>query len=402
MRQLMFSIAALLAAGSASAGVGCESLARLTLPHTTITLAQSVAPGAFAPAKPFSLAPPGPGPYKDLPAFCRVAVESRPTEGSLIKFEVWLPFGGWNGKFLAVGNGGYSGEIWYPAMSEPLSRGYATASTDTGHEGGVDDASFALGHPEKWIDFAYRAAHEMTVTAKAIVHAYYSADAKRAYWSGCSTGGRQGLMEAQRYPADFDGIIAGAPANYMTRLSAQSVWMAQALHEKPGSFIPATKLPALHAAVLKACDAGDGVADGVLEDPTRCSFDPQSLACAGADAPTCLTADQVEAVRKIFSPLRNPRTQEILYPGLLPGSEAGWGAGVGPVKLQPSPLISVALAPQGSNLVLSWSGRQPPYQVQTASTLVNPAWQNLGSPVTNTTLLLTPTNAAAFYRIQGQ
>ena len=342
MRRTLSILLALFVSKVVFAAGSCADLAKLVLPHATVTLARSIPAGSFSPEKPFSLAPPGAQPsYRGLPAFCRIIAEARPVADSVIRFELWMPVEGWNGKFLAVGNGGYSGEIWYPEMIEPLSRGYATASTDTGHDGGADDASFALGHPEKWIDFAYRAVHEMTVQSKAIVKAYYAGPAKLAYWSGCSTGGRQGLMEAQRYPGDFDGIIAGAPANYMTNLSAATVWTAQALHRDAASYVPPAKLPVLHAAVLKACDAGDGVADGVLEDPQRCKFDPQVLACKGdrGDA-TCLTKEQIATVRTIYSPLTNPRTHHVLYPGLMPGSEAGWARGVGPVKPQPSALIT--------------------------------------------------------------
>jgi feruloyl esterase len=339
MRLIYSALLCLFASSVACAAAGdCEALAKLALPHTKITLAQSVAAGAFTPEKPFSLAGPTVPPYKTLPAFCRVAAEARPVADSVIRFELWLPAAGWNGKFMAVGNGGYSGEIWYPSMIEPVMRGYASASTDTGHEGSAVDASFALGHPQKWIDFAYRAVHEMTVQSKALLNAYYANASKLAYWDGCSTGGRQGLMAAQRFPADFDGIIAGAPANYMTHLSAQSVWAEQALHKNPGSFIPTSKLPAIHAAVLKACDALDGVTDGVLEDPTRCNFDPKVLQCAGADGPTCLTPEQVETARAFYTSVINRVTKELVYPGWLPGSEAGWGTGVGSITPEPSPL----------------------------------------------------------------
>jgi feruloyl esterase len=332
-----------LASSKATAAATCESLASLSLPNTTITLAKSVGAGGFTPTKPFQLPPTmlqGLPAFKDLPAFCRVAASVKPTKDSDIKFEIWMPVAGWNGRFLGVGNGGYSGEVWYPFMSEPLARGYATASTDTGHEGSVMDASFAMGHPEKVIDFGYRAVHEMTVKAKAIIAAYYGQAPRLAYWNGCSTGGRQGLMEAQRFPTDFDGIIAGAPANYMTRLSAHYVWVGQALHKDEASFIPPTKLPALHNAMLQACDAWDGVKDGILEDPTRCNFDPKMLECKSADGPSCLTSAQVEAVRKIYGPSINPRTKEPLYPGLVPGGELGWAVGVGQVVPEPMPLAT--------------------------------------------------------------
>ena len=332
---------AMLWAMSAAAATPCESLTSLTLPNTTITLAMSVAAGAFTPEKSAAgiPTPPPVPPYTKLP-FCRVAVSVKPVADSDIRFELWMPASGWNGKFVGVGNGGYSGEIWYWAMTEPLARGYATASTDTGHQGSVVDASFAAGHSEKWTDFAYRAVHEMTVTSKAIVAAFYGNPTRRAYWNGCSTGGRQGLMEAQRYPEDYDGIIAGAPANYMSRLSAQFIWVSQALHKEPGSFIPPDKLQVLHSGVVNACDARDGVNDGVLENPASCKFDPAVLACKGTDTSSCLTPPQVEAARQIYGGSMNPRTKQALFPGLAPGGELGWSEGVGQAMKEPIPLVT--------------------------------------------------------------
>ncbi len=243
---------------------------------------------------------------------------------SLIRFELWLPVRGWNGKFLAVGNGGYSGEVWYPNMIAPLSRGYATASTDTGHEGGAADASFALGHPEKWIDWAYRAVHEMTVQSKAVIEAYYRGAPRFSYWSGCSTGGRQGLAEAQRFPRDFNGIIAGDPANDATHFYAAVLREYEVAHQDVKSLPPPDELRLLHAVVLRGCDALDGVTDGVIEDPERCHIDLQTLECRGGDRPDCLTAAQFETVRAFYGPLSNSRTHAILFPGLMPGSELGW------------------------------------------------------------------------------
>ena len=257
----------LLAAGSLVAaptgGSNCESLSRLTLPNVTITSAQSVAAGAFTPP-----ATPGPGRvnaalFQGLPAFCRVMATLTPSSDSDIKVEVWLPASGWNNDLQAIGNGGWNGTMGYPALAEGVKRGYATAGTDTGHEGG--SASFALGHPEKLIDFAYRAVHEMTVTSKAIIQNFYGSAPRYSYWNGCSTGGRQGLKEAQKFPADYDGIVAGAPANYQTHLHAWSVWVAQQVNKTPDSFLTPEKLAVLHKAVLAACDATDGVKDGLLE-----------------------------------------------------------------------------------------------------------------------------------------
>ena len=212
-----------------------------------------------------------------------------------------MPIAGWNGKFEAVGNGGWAGRINYALYGESLSseiqRGYATASTDTGHVGQADfDASFALGHPEQLVDFGYRAVHEMTIAAKVIVEACYRRQATRSYWKGCSTGGREGLMEAQRYPADYDGIIAGAPANYWTHLMTKGLWNYRADTKDPATILPREKAAMLHAAVINACDALDGAKDGIIEDPTRCRFDPKMMACTGEDRPDCLTAAQLDGV----------------------------------------------------------------------------------------------------------
>lgn len=317
----------------------CDSLSSLNLPYTTITLAQQVAAGEFTPAR----GDPGqadahghariqPGEAKNLPAFCRVAAEIRPAPDSDIKIEVWMPLSAWNGKFIAVGNGGWSGAISYGAMEQMLLRGYATASTNTGHDGSGSDASFAMGHPEKLIDLGYRSVHELTLKAKTIIAAFYGNPARRSYWNGCSSGGKQGLMEAQRYPHDYDGIIAGAPANYWTHLMFGDMWPGEITLTDPARHLSKEKFALLHKAALAACDALDGVRDGLLEDPARCHFDPESLACKGASRPDCLTQPQVEAARKIYAGPVNPRTHQQIFPGFEPGSELGWGAVAGGPK----------------------------------------------------------------------
>ena len=312
-------------------GTSCERLASLMLPDTAVTIAQPVAAGAFTPPAggrgPAGGGRAGAGPFAALPAFCRVAATLKPTSDSDIKIEVWLPSSGWNGKFQAVGNGGWAGAISYPAMADALKRGYATSSTDTGHTGG--SGRFALGHPEKFIDFAYRSEHEMTVKAKAIIDRYYGRAPQRSYWNGCSTGGRQGLAEAQRYPGDYDGIIAGASANPRTYLNSWQLSIAHAVLKDPASFIPPAKYPMIHQAVVAACDALDGVKDGLIADPPRCRFDPKSLECHGDDQSTCLTGAQVAAARALMSPARNPRTGEEIFPGLEPGTELAWAGLVG-------------------------------------------------------------------------
>jgi feruloyl esterase len=173
----------------------------------------------------------------------------------------------------------------------------------------------------------------MARQAKAIIAAYYGRGARISYWNGCSSGGRQALKEAQRYPADFDGIIAGDPTNNWTGRAIQSLWVAQAVHKDAASFIPPAKFSAIHRAALQACDALDGLKDGVIENPTVCRFDPGVLECNGPDGPACLTAPQVEAARKIYSGPINPKTGKLIAPGLEPGSELGWANMAGPRPL---------------------------------------------------------------------
>jgi len=305
----------------------CESLASLAFPDAKITLAQTVAAGEFSPPGAAGGAAKGTAAahYRTLPEFCRVAATLTPTSDSDIRIEVWLPAQGWNGKFQAVGNGGWAGVISYSALAEAVREGYAGASTDTGHVGG--SGSFVLGHPEKLADFSWRSEHELAVKGKAIVRAFYGSPARRSYWNGCSTGGRQGLKEAQKFPDDFDGIIAGAPANR----TLIGLWNGVAMFKEAGSFVPPAKYPAIHQAVLEACDALDGLKDGLIADPARCKFDPGTLSCKGPDSPSCLTAPQVEAVRKIYAPPTDPRTGKEMFSPLPRGSELGWTAmGSGP------------------------------------------------------------------------
>jgi feruloyl esterase len=308
----------------------CETLANLALSHTTITLAQQVPAGSFMPPVPVnSPSSTSVNPIGDLPAFCRVAATARPAEDSEIKFEVWMPVAGWNGKFEGVGNGGWAGTISYGALAAALRQGYATASTNTGHDGVGTDAQFAAGHPEKLIDFGYRAIHEMTGQAKAIIAAYYGSSPRFAYFNGCSTGGRQALMEAQRFPLDYNGIAAGAPANNWTHQRFGTMWPGTADLIDPASYIPPAKYPAINKAALQACDGLDGVTDGIISYPERCHFDPGVITCQGADSDNCLTAPQAEAARKIYAGPRNPRTGELIFPGLEPGSELGWKSEAG-------------------------------------------------------------------------
>jgi feruloyl esterase len=302
----------------------CESLSSLTLPHTTITMAQAVPAGEL----PQTGRARGPAEPLKVPAFCRVAATLKPSDDSEIKMEIWLPTSGWNGNFEGNGNGGWTGSIAPATLAAGLNRGYAAAMSDLGHEGG--SASFALGHPEKLVDFGYRAAHEMTEASKAIVAKFYGKAPQYSFWNGCSAGGRSALMEAQRYPDDYDGIVAGSPGLNWTGRATQAVWIAQATHKNDASFLPPAKFALIHSAVLQACDSRDGVNDGVLEDPTRCDFDPAELECKGGDEPTCLTKAQVQTARIIYTPYPNQSDRRNIFPGFERGSELGWNTMAGP------------------------------------------------------------------------
>lgn len=270
---LVMGLAAAGAYGQAetpSAG-SCERLAQTKLGDAKVAAAGVVAAGAFPPPAVVSPWLAGlPELYKSLPAFCRVQVTATPSKDSDIKIEVWLPLSGWNGKFQGQGNGGFAGEIDHRGLGVAVSQGYATAGTDTGHAGAGTDASWALGHPEKMTDFGYRAIHEMTAIGKDVTKAFYGSAAHWSYFASCSNGGRQALMEAQRYSEDYDGILAGAPANYWSHLLTNAIYNAQATTNSPESYIPSSKLETIAHAVNDACDAQDGVKDGVLNDPRQC------------------------------------------------------------------------------------------------------------------------------------
>jgi hypothetical protein len=257
--------------------------------------------------------------------FCRVSLILRPSGDSDIRAEVWLPASTWNRKLQGAGNGGFAGSIDYGSLASAVSHGYAAAATDTGHQSDPSSADWAFGHPEKIVDFGYRAIHEMTIAAKTLVAAFYGDKPAHAYLNACSNGGRQGLMEAQRYPADYDGVAAGAPTYYWTRLMTTLIFNLQAL-SKPGSGISAAKLPAIEAAALALCDSRDGVNDGVIENPLRCRFNPDVLLCKGAETDACLTKPQITALKAIYGGAKTSKGVAIL-PGYEAGGEAeplGW------------------------------------------------------------------------------
>ena len=309
---------------AATNGHACTNLATLSLPAANVVSAKIIAAGAFTPPDSSPMGPPPNPIFKVLPAFCRVVVLATPTADSAIPIEVWMPAGGWNGRFRGDGNGGFAGSIGYEGLALAVLHGYASAATDTGHAGSMADATWALGHPEKVIDFGYRAIHEMTLKAKTIVQAYYASPAKYSYFASCSNGGRAALMEAQRFPADYDGIAAGAPANNFTHLQANALFNSQALYIDLANYIPSSKVPAIDAAVLAACDGADGVVDGVVNDPPHCHFQPATLLCKAEETDKCLTPPQAHTLELLYTG-GHDSAGKLIFPGFLPGSEGGPG-----------------------------------------------------------------------------
>jgi feruloyl esterase len=309
----------------------CEKLRDLRLAGVTITSATMVGAGSFASSVPTVAG----SSTVTLGAHCEVRAVARPTTDSEIGIEIWLPADNWNGRYEQIGNGGWAGAIHERPLAGAVKRGSVAASTDDGHQGGISDdgrgsrsAEFAIGHPEKLIDFGYRALVETRTTALATIRAFYDRDAARSYFVGCSDGGREALMMAQRFPEAFDGILAGDPGNNWSRWAAGLVWNEQAQLADTASAIPTTKRALIQKAVLAACDSVDGVRDGLISDPRFCRFDPAVLICKGADATDCLTVHQVAALRKIYDGPRNPRTGERIFPGFPPGLENAQGSGI--------------------------------------------------------------------------
>ena len=309
----------------------CESLSRLTLPHAKITRAQTIKDGSFT-------VPGGSSKLDHLPPFCRVAITSSPTVDSLVHIEVWIPLGkAWNGRYLQSGCAGFCGIELYSSLAFSVRRGYAGAITDDGDANrssgpgapSFADGSFALKHPQKVLDYGYRALKETTDDAKMVLAALRRGEPRYSYFMGCSDGGREALMEAQRFPDDFDGIIVGAPANNWTHQMAGMLGNEQALLDKPASYLPQSALPILSKAVLAQCGKHDTGApgDAFLSDPEDCDFDPSVIQCAPGQKPdSCLTPAQIEAVRAIYKGPHDPRTGSPITPGFVPtGSEdATW------------------------------------------------------------------------------
>ena len=336
MRIRIFAATAALAslsltsvAAQETAADACAALNDLNLANLASIEATALARGPFdLPETPIE-----PAKTVTLPAHCRVRGSVEPA----IRFEVWLPLAaGWNGRFQAVGGGGFAGVVSYSAMAKALQGGYATASTDTGHV--APDVEW-LGDPGLLRDYGYRAIYEMTAKAKAVTNAYYGRPADYDYFNGCSTGGRQGLMEAQRFPDDYDGIVSGAPVNHFVATHYTQLWVALATKEASDeAILSQADLDFVNTAAVAQCDALDGVADGVIENPLTCDFDPATLQCVGTATTQCLRDDQVTAVRKIYAGPTDPRTGEPLNPGFVRGGESTWtvvtDSGLVPIPLE--------------------------------------------------------------------
>jgi hypothetical protein len=301
----------------------CAALAKSSLAGATVTSAVIVPEKTAMPDAPL-----GPYTVRVMPAFCRVKVTDKPSPDSDIRTEVWLPLLDWAGRIRGVGNGGFAGELNYEEMAAGVKQGAVSVATDTGHVGG--QSGFALGHPEKVKDFGWRAIHDMTVQAKALAAAFYAKPVDHAYFVACSDGGREALMEAQRFPADYDGILAGAPAYNWTALVSSSAVDASRLESSAEAYLPPQKLPAIAAAINASCDAKDGLSDGILNDPQRCGFDPATLACKGTETDSCLMPEQVKSLKELYA-AKKLNSGQIVFPGYSFGAEAasgGWGTWV--------------------------------------------------------------------------
>ena len=333
----LFALVAL--ASTPAMATPCTNLASLNLEHTAITGAADITTGTFT--------PPGGAPINGLPAFCRVTATLVPTADSQIKIEVWLPETTWNGRFLGTGGGGFQGIISYNELASGILAGFASTNSDLGtgvsgcsplycgSDGQTNPLATAFGnpgvpttglfgHPERIKDFGYRAIHLMTVRGKEIADAFYTRRPKTAYFAGCSTGGQNALMEAQRFPNDYDGILAGAPAFNRTHLHMAGLSSWQNTHASASRFILPGQMTLINQAVLKACVGQDGGAktDQFLTDPRDCKFDPGVLQCTGGNVPpACLTADQVATIRNNYRGTVDPVTGQIINPGQERGSE---------------------------------------------------------------------------------
>lgn len=305
--------------GSNAFAATCESLLTANLPQVTITSAESIPAGTYQP-------PGSAKAFTNLPAFCRVVATVNPVPDSSIGIEVWLPAATWNGRYQQVGNHGWGGVIYWSEMAPQLQRGFATGATDDGHVNSTAnpfDVSWGIGHPVKVEDMAWRAVHELAVNAKRLIAAYYENGPLASYFNGCSDGGREGMREAHDFPDDFDGILAGGAATGWTHAATEQLVMTLNLRngdiQGPGG---TAVLTLAQNAVTAACDAADGVADGLISDPRRCLWDPRTLVCqAGEDPATCITPAQAAAIAANLRPVRDPVTRKWVFSGMPRGSE---------------------------------------------------------------------------------
>ena len=317
LRRLGAAACMLVCAARGAWGENCARLAGETFGHASIASATNVSP-------PFGVAGNNPPiPVTVNTPFCRVQGSIRPAPDSDIAFEVWLPpTAVWNGKYEGVGNRGFGGTLLYRPMNWALEGGYAVSATDRGHKGVAVDASWAPGHPERMADFGWRAIHETALASKAVIEAFYGKPPAHAYFIGCSDGGREGLMEAQRFPNDYDGVVVGDPANDWTKLLTNGLRIEQALVATRDSWLSPERLSTATDAALKACHGENGV----IDDPGQCRFDPSTLACSTFKSTECLSAGQIAALEAIYTGMRDTAGKSI-FPGYAPGGEsdpAGW------------------------------------------------------------------------------
>jgi pimeloyl-ACP methyl ester carboxylesterase len=304
----------------------CESLLTLKLVDAKVTSAVTVSGEVRGPD--------GKN-YTGLPSFCSVTILATPTNDSLINYLLWLPVSGWNGRFEATGNGGYGGNVAIdaPAMVYAIKQRFAVAATDMGTAPSANNNADALvGHPQKWIDWGSRSTHLMTTLSRRVMRAFYGRQPDYAYFNGCSTGGQQALLLAQRYPNDFDGILAGAPAHDRTHVHTAVVWLFAQTHRNAASYITPDKVTLIANAILKACvkKSGGAPGDTFLTDPRKCDWKPSELRCTSPTQTNCLNDDQVRAATAIYAGPKDPITGRKIFPGNPKGAESsssfGWNA----------------------------------------------------------------------------
>ena len=336
MGSCLVSLAAMACPAALAASRGCDSLLQERIANVEVTSASEttgtlpaaeLVPERGARGQPVS-------PYlRNMPSFCRVKATLTPVPKSRIGIELWLPEQ-WNGKLLGIGNHGFGGNFEYGDMAMGLQRGYAVVTTDAGHSAtkeqgrsdfNIGSAKFAAGNDVAVDDFAWRAFHEMTVAAKKLLLLKYGAPQRKAYFFGCSNGGRHAMREVQQFPADYDGVIAGSAAQYWTRFNAGNLMQFQASVLPSGAKLSEAKLALATKSAVAACDRLDGVADGIAANQEHCRWDPHTIECKAGDNPgTCLTGEEAAAIKRIEDPITDPTTGEMLYAGMTPGSEVFW------------------------------------------------------------------------------